>query len=128
MKTTGLVKELKPNQVFVFGSNEGGRHGRGAAFTAKKWGARNGNGFGHHGQTFAIPTKDRSIKTLPIGRIRAYVFLFLEYAATHPELEFLVTEIGCGLAGYSPRDIAPMFLEATENVVLPTSFRKTQPA
>lgn len=117
-----LIKELKPNQIFVFGSNEAGRHGRGAAFTAKKWGAKNGVGVGLMGQTYGIPTKDRNIKTLPLGKIRKYVEEFLEFAKGRPDLEFLTTNIGCGLAGFQPKQIAPMFKTRTSNVILSQEF------
>ena len=119
-----LIKELKPNEIFVFGSNEAGRHGRGAAFTAKKWGARYGIGVGLSGQTYAIPTKDRNIKTLPLRKIKEYVETFLEFAKSKPELTFLVTNIGCGLAGYKESDIAPMFKNSTDNVILSQEFMK----
>lgn len=102
--------------VFVFGSNEAGRHGGGAALHAyQQHGARYGKGYGHYGDSFAIPTKDREIQTLPLERIQGYVVGFLEYAKGNPQLNFQVTQIGCGLAGYKPEDIAPMFVNAPEN-------------
>ena len=103
-------------QVFVFGSNEAGRHGAGAARVAyEKHGARWGKGFGHYGNSFAIPTKDMSIMTLDLTVIRKYVEAFLQYAAAHKDLTFKVTRIGCGLAGYTDQEIAPMFWEAPSN-------------
>jgi hypothetical protein len=123
MKTTGLVTELSANQVFVFGSNEAGRHGRGAAATARQWGARYGKGVGHFGRTYAIPTKDAQLRPLSTVRIKRYVAEFIEYAREKPNIEFLVTEIGCGLAGYKPSDIAWMFRDAPNNVTLPKSFQ-----
>ena len=88
-------------QVFVFGSNEAGFHGAGAARVAyEKHGARWGKGFGHYGDSFAIPTKSPSIETLELNTIRKYVEAFLQYAAAHKDLTFKVTRIGCGLAGY----------------------------
>ena len=103
-------------QVFVFGSNEAGVHGAGAARVAyEKHGARWGKGFGHYGDSFAIPTKSPSIKTLELNTIRKYVEAFLQYAAAHKDLTFKVTRIGCGLAGYTDQEIAPMFWGAPSN-------------
>lgn len=110
-------------RVFVFGSNEAGRHGAGAALFARSHrGAIYGVGVGHRGQSYAIPTKDRSIRTLPIVKIAEYVDEFLAYARSHPELRFQVTPIGCGLAGYAPREIAPLFARAPTNCDLPHEF------
>lgn len=117
------VTSLKPNEVFVFGSNLAGRHGKGAAKTAMRWGAKYGKGIGHYGSTYAIPTKDRNIKTLPLSVIQLHVEKFLMYSQQNPKLVFLVTAIGCGLAGYSPRDIAPMFVGYYPNVILPDEFK-----
>lgn len=115
------------NHVFVFGSNLAGRHGAGAALVAAKhWGARQWVGFGPTGSAWAIPTKDRHIKTLPLKAISENVKRFLEYATTHPQKTFLVTAIGCGLAGYSPNEIAPMFKDAPKNCTLPEEFTKSQ--
>jgi hypothetical protein len=116
-----LITHLEPNQVFVFGSNADGHHGGGAARTAQeKFGAVWGEGHGHHGQSYAIDT----MSGLPT--IAAEIATFLDYARAHPELEFLVTEIGCGIAGYTPAQIAPLFSSGSavpENVVLPESFQ-----
>jgi len=122
-----MITELKENEIFVFGSNESGIHGAGAALQAMKdFGAVYGVGFGPQGKTFAIPTKDWEIDTLPLDYIEPYVDGFLTYSATKPDLVFLVTEIGCGLAGYIPEDIAPMFKFALNrsNIVLPEIFIK----
>lgn len=109
--------------VFVFGSNEAGRHGKGAAkFAYQSRGARWGGGFGHFGNSFAIPTKDRQIKTLPLPYIAEYVSKFVEYAQLNPQWQFQVTPIGCGLAGYKPAQIAPMFRDAPANCSLPSEF------
>jgi len=107
--TPEYITYLEPNQVFVFGSNLRGRHGAGAAKQALKFGARMGQGRGFCGQTYAIPTKGRNMEVLPLWRIERAVSRFLDYAWRHPELEFLVTRVGCGLAGYKDKDIAPMF-------------------
>lgn len=109
--------------IFVFGSNLAGRHGRGAAKAAvEKYGAIYGQGIGLQGSSYAIPTKDRYIKTLPLYIIANYVKDFLTFANSHPELTFQVTPIGCGLAGYSPEQIAPMFKGAPNNCILPEIF------
>lgn len=103
-------------KCFVFGSNEAGIHGAGAAKTAyDKHGARWGFSYGHMGDSFAIPTKDENIETMPIERIQQYIEGFLAYAKGHRKLTFIVTRIGCGLAGLKDEDIAPMFLNAPQN-------------
>jgi len=109
-----------PNRIFVFGSNLAGIHGGGAALTAKRlYGAVPGVGSGLRGNSYAIPTKDENIDTLPLTWIRQFVAIFLEEAGKRPELVFFVTRIGCGLAGYTDADIAPMFKGAPANVELP---------
>jgi len=115
---------LEDNQIFVFGSNLGGRHGAGAAYKALKWGAELGRGVGLYGQTYAIPTKNYNIETLPVEDIKPYVEEFIKFAESRQDLEFLVTEIGCGLAGYKPEQIAPLFEKAVNliNVKLPERF------
>lgn len=116
------VKKMADDEVFVFGSNESGRHGAGAAKTAMDAGAVWGVGFGHQGSTFAIPTKDWDVQTLSLRSIEFYVCRFLAYADMREDLKFLVTRIGCGLAGYKDDDIAPMFVCAPSNVVLPDEW------
>ncbi len=102
--------------IFCFGSNEAGIHGAGAAKTAyEKHGARWGKSYGHHGDSWAIPTKDDQIQTMPLSRIEDYVKGFLAYARGHPKLTFKVTQIGCGLAKLDARDIAPLFRLAPSN-------------
>jgi hypothetical protein len=124
--TPANIVSLKQNEIFVFGSNEAGIHGAGAARVANKsFGAKFGVGFGLVGQTFAIPTKDHMIRTLPLERINNYVIKFAQECKKYPNLNFLVTEIGCGLAGYKPKDIAPMFKNVlAENICLPATFWK----
>jgi hypothetical protein len=96
--------------IFVFGSNISGYHGAGAAKVAlQKFGAKYGNGIGLSKQSYAIPTKNRLLQTLPLDTIRQYVDIFVNFTETHPELTFFVTMVGCGLAGYKDHDIAPMF-------------------
>lgn len=107
--TPDNITELKENEIFVFGANQFGRHGEGAAKTAMKWGAKYGQGFGIQGQTFAIPTMTGQFKQLSLEKIEDYVQRFIEYAANHPGLKFFVTELGCGLARFDAKDIAPFF-------------------
>lgn len=116
------IFELKPNEVFVFGSNLRGAHGGGAARVAyEKFGAVWGEGVGLHGQTYAIPTMQGGVKT-----IKPYVDQFIAFAMQHPELTFLVTRIGCGIAGFTDEEIAPLFKAAmlVDNILLPGSFVK----
>ena len=116
------IFELKPNEVFVFGSNLSGSHGGGAARVAyEKFGAVWGEGVGHFGQTYAIPTMQGGVET-----IKPYVDQFIAYAMQHFELTFLVTRIGCGIAGFKDEDIAPLFKAAmkVDNILLPGSFVK----
>jgi YspA, cpYpsA-related SLOG family len=110
-------------EIFVFGSNLAGRHGAGAALYARQHhGAQLGVGMGLTGDAYAIPTKDENLQTLPLKIIRGYVRDFLTFATKNPDLTFKVTAIGCGLAGYKPVQIAPMFNLAPENVILPPEF------
>ena len=124
-RTTGVVEHLDENKIFVFGSNEAGIHGKGAARTARRWGAILGQAEGLQGQTYGIPTKDKHVrKSLNLTKIDKYVSRFIVCAAENPQYTFLVTEIGCGLSGYNPADIAPLFRQAmaVENIHLPESF------
>lgn len=109
--------------IFVFGSNLAGRHGKGAALHAREHhGAIYGQGIGLQGSSYGIPTKDAQIRTLPLHQIRRHVDDFKAFAASRPDLEFQVTAIGCGLAGYTPADIAPLFRDAPRNCTLPDVF------
>jgi hypothetical protein len=115
--------------VFVFGSNLAGRHGKGAAAWARRYrGAVYGQGVGMQGNSYAIPTKDENLKSLPLEVIQRYVAMFLMCAEARPETEFQLTAIGCGLAGYAPEQIAPMFRGAPPNVALPREFREVMTA
>jgi len=117
------ITHLPKDYIFVFGSNEGGYHGAGAAADAVKYfGAIYRNGEGLQGRSYAIPTKSKTLRTLSLGRIRHYVRVFLWDALENPQLTYVVTAIGCGLAGYEPKDIAPMFKDAPRNVQLPDEF------
>lgn len=118
--TNNRIEELEPGEIFVFGSNLEGAHGGGAALLAyRKWGAIWGQGTGLQGQTYGIPTMHGGPED-----IRPYVDEFIRFAIAHPELTFLVTEIGCGIAGFEPKDIAPLFEKAipVSNIHLPARF------
>jgi hypothetical protein len=121
------ITHLEPNQIFVYGANEKGVHGAGAAKLALRWGAKMGQ-YGLVGQTYGIPTKDKKIQTLPLDKIQVHVHDFLALAFSHQEYEFLVTAVGTGLAGYHAKDIAPLFkiikTGVFENVILPEEFYK----
>jgi len=115
---------MTQTSIFVFGSNRAGRHGKGAALSAKLYhGALYGQGIGRQGNSYAIPTKDEHLKTLSLHSIEIEVSNFLEYAKNHPELDFFITRIGCGLAGYTDTVIAPMFKNAPSNCQLPPTWR-----
>ena len=123
--TPDHITELKPNEVFVFGSNLAGIHGAGAArFAHKVFGAKFGVGIGMTGRCYALPTKDENIWTLPLTEIQGYVMDFLDYAIENPDKIFLVTQIGCGLAGWTPENIAPMFKDHPNNVIIPKEFHE----
>ena len=118
--TPEMIRSLKPDEIFVFGSNLGGHHGGGAARVAvNKFGAVWGQGVGHQGQCYAIPTMQGGVET-----IKPYVDQFVDFAKNHGELFFYVTRIGCGIAGFRDEDIAPLFRDAVsvENICLPKSF------
>lgn len=111
------------SKIFVFGSNLRGVHGAGAAkFALNNHGAVWGQGVGLQGDSYGIPTKDMQIRTLPLEKIKPHVDEFLAFAADNPKLTFQVTAIGCGLAGYTPDDIAPMFLDAPANCEMPPEW------
>jgi hypothetical protein len=116
------IDRLRENEIFVFGSNLLGHHGGGAAFAAMdRFGAIWGKGVGLQGQSYAIPTMQGGPET-----IRPYVDDFVEFAKTHPRLTFLVTKIGCGIAGFKEEEIAPLFYPAidVQNILLPESFAR----
>lgn len=123
--TPDHIKSLAQKEIFVFGSNQSGRHGKGAAKTALGWGAIWGQAEGLQGRTYGIPTKNSSItRTLDLDEIKPYVDRFIQFAKENPKLIFLVTEVGCGLAGLRPKDVAPFFKEAVniENIHLSSKF------
>lgn len=116
---------LKPNAIFVFGSNRAGRHGAGAALTALRlYGARSNIGVGPQGRAYALPTKGRELETLPLIEIAKEVNRFKTYAKLFPEFTYVITRIGCGLAGYDDTQIAPMFENSPENCLLPIEWKE----
>ena len=118
--TPEYITELQPGEIFVFGSNLQGMHGGGAARVAyRNFGAIMGQGVGLQGQSYAIPTMQGGVET-----IRPYVDKFIAFAKEHTELTFLVTRIGCGIAGFTDEEIAPLFAEAhsVETIVLPEGW------
>ena len=123
--TPNIITKLKDNEIFIFGSNLSGRHGKGAAKTALSWGAKWGQAKGLQGRTYGIPTKDASIRrTLTIEEIKPFVDEFIEFAKANPNLIFLVTEIGTGLANHTKENIAPLFKQAVnyKNIYLSKDF------
>lgn len=118
--TPEFITELQPNEIFVFGSNLKGMHGGGAAYVAyRKFGAIMGQGVGLQGQSYAIPTMQGGVET-----IKPYVDEFIQFAKEHQNLTFLVTRIGCGIAGFTDDEISPLFEKAhdVENIVLPPGW------
>lgn len=139
--TPNKIYKLNNNEIFVFGSNKDGRHGKGAAKIALSFGAKFGIGHGLCGQTYAIPTRyyvegkcdtigvpffdgECSLVTLSLNEISYYIDNFIMFSNLNKNLKFLVTEIGCNNAGYKPCNIAPLFSLAKEldNVFLPKTF------
>ncbi len=118
--TPEFITELQPGEIFVFGSNLQGMHGGGAARIAhRNFGAIMGQGVGLQGQSYAIPTMQGGVET-----IRPYIDEFIAFAKAHQEMTFLVTRIGCGIAGFTDAEIAPLFTEAHNvgNIVLPEGW------
>ena len=133
MNTPEIINYLEPNEIFVFGSNEAGIHGGGAAKTAQeKFGAIYGVPFGLMGQSFAIPTKDTRIETLTLSDILNYLVSFIKFTIDNPQLKFYLTKIGCGLAGYTTNDIKSILWKAVnlatnngelpQNIIIPIEF------
>ena len=118
--TPNFINTLADGEIFVFGSNLQGMHRGGAARIAmEEFGAVWGQGVGLQGKCYAIPTMQGGVET-----IKPYVDEFIEFAKTHPEMRFLVTRIGCGIAGFKDSEIAPLFKDAVEveNICLPNTF------
>lgn len=143
MNSPKIITKLGINEIFVFGSNLEGKHGKGAAKKALEFGAIYGRGIGQVGRTYAIPTRkfvkgvvdtigtpyysktyNSSLVTLPLSEILVYVTLFTQFASVNTKYTFLVTEIGCNNAGYTPKDMAPLFRQCLpySNILLPESF------
>lgn len=125
--TPDKITHLKDNEIFIFGSNLSGRHGKGAAKTALGWGAIWGQAEGLQGRTYGIPTKNATItKTLDLNTIEKFVNNFINFAKNNPQLIFLVTEIGTGLAGLKYKQVGPLFKDAKDipNIYLPEKFWK----
>ncbi len=121
LRVAALMED--PSTVFVFGSNRAGVHGGGAAKTAKEsYGAKWGKGEGLFGRSYAIPTKNTHIRSLLPSEVAMHVDRFLTFARSHPELRFAVTRIGCGLAGFTDDQIAPLFAGAPDNCELPEGW------
>lgn len=110
--------------IFVFGSNEAGIHGGGAAnFAVRKHGAQLGRGVGRQGNSYAIPTMDMHVSPLALEKIARYVNDFLAYAVSHPSDEFQVTAVGCGIAGFTHAQIAPLFAGAPANCLFDDAWK-----
>lgn len=130
--TSENITKLKPDEIFVFGSNLSGIHGKGAAKLAvDKFGAKRGQWFGQVGQTFAIPTRGKWIASkktfepMDLGAMGERVYDFLNHAKCHPEFIFLVTKVGCGNAGFSTQQMGRLFAlfgSIPGNVSLPKEF------
>lgn len=122
--TPEKISELNENEVFVFGSNLAGAHGGGAARLAyNRFGAVWGQGVGLQGHSYAIPTMQGGVET-----IKPYVDEFVRFARENTHLTFLVTKIGCGIAGFHEEEIAPLFRDAVDvkNIILPREFVETK--
>lgn len=118
--TPAFISDLEENEIFVFGSNLEGNHGGGAALAAyEKFGAVWGQGTGLQGSSYGIPTMHGGI-----DEIRPFVDEFIDFAKENTDLIFLVTRVGCGIAGFHETEIAPLFSEAKNisNIYLPESF------
>ncbi len=115
--------EPRSDMIFVFGGNLAGRHGKGSALYAKQHcGAIYGVGVGLQGRSYSIPTKDHQLRILDIDNIVPHILAFKNFAFSRPDLEFFVTRIGCGLAGYQDQDIAPWFYGSPLNCVFPVGW------
>lgn len=116
-------QKVSNETIFVFGSNLSGRHGKGAALHARThYGAVSGKGVGLQGASYAIPTKDHAFRPMPLDQIAHYVRQFITFAGEHPGMSFQVTRVGCGLAGYSDQQMAPLFAGAPKNCQLPEEW------
>lgn len=102
--------------IFVFGSNLAGIHGAGAAkYAFMQKGALWGFGIGRNGNSYALPTKNARLDSMKLDIVEEYIEQFISYAKHHSGIDFQVTRIGCGLAGYLDQEIAPLFVNAPDN-------------
>lgn len=124
MDLPSMTFEKLPNiEIFVFGSNKAGRHGAGSALHARRHhGAIYGQGVGLQGESYAIPTKDENLNVLSIEEIKTYVNDFILFALNHQECKFKIVRIGCGLAGYTNEQMAPLFKNCSPNCILPKEW------
>lgn len=123
MPQADMITSLEPNEVFVFGSNLAGRHGAGAALQARlQWGARWGVGEGLTGQCYAFPTLDRDLDKLPLSDLTQSVTRLYETCQQHADRVFLLTKVGCGLAGYDESVIRELFVHPPHNLLLPVDW------
>lgn len=128
LDANGFIDTLDLNEVFVFGSNTAGRHGRGAALIAfQKFGAVQGKGEGLYGKSYALPTLDGNLKQRTYRELSGSVSRFLRYCDRHPELTFYLTKVGCGLAGYPEWFMRGLFVEDITsnfpaNLILPQEW------
>lgn len=127
--TPEFITSLKSNEIFVFGSNTEGRHGKGAALIAKnKFGAIYGQSHGRQGKSYAICTKalNKGLRSVPLKEIWLQLVELYKYAYNHPELVFYVSKIGCSLGGYKVSEIAGLFIQLNHvkplNIILPKEF------
>jgi hypothetical protein len=115
--------QIPDNEIFVFGANLCGIHGAGAALYAKRfYGAVYGVGEGRTGNAYAIPTKKTPYQSLTLEEVENHIYNFIVYAYEHPELTFIVTPVGCGLAGFNHDQIGPLFDSAPDNCILPKQW------
>lgn len=117
-----MITNLLPNEIFVFGSNLVGNHLGGAAKQALQWGAVMGRGEGLFGQTYAFPTLDEDLKKLSIGGLRASKIMLYTCCKDHPDLTFLLTPVGTGIAGFSHEYMKSLFTNCPDNLVLPPEW------
>lgn len=119
-----IIKNLPEDTIFVFGSNMAGTHAGGAAKIAlQHFGAMHGVGRGWAGQSFAIPTMNEHLQQMPLSQIEHYIDDFKIYVLNHTQMQFFITAVGCGVAGYKVEEIAPMFKGIAHHVIFPESFR-----
>lgn len=117
------ITRLQPGEVFVFGSNLAGIHGAGAALQAVKcFGAKYGVGEGLAGKSYAFPTLDKRLKKLPFERMEAARDTLYAACRENPDMRFLLTKVGCGLAGYPESEMSSLFTAAPANLILPDGW------